>query len=101
GDGHTAAAGRTSGLEAGERPLAYQVTDAVRHDSRQAGLKPPEWMAGEIQAERLALAREPHRLAPFRRRPGTDGWGRGGRLIAGQPEQVVLPRIARAAALGA
>src|SRR5580658_10944772 len=50
-------------------------------------------MTGEIQAEGLALAGKPHRLAPFGQRGSTAHRRRVRVALAREPEQIVLPRL--------
>src|SRR5579862_4231122 len=58
----------SSRLEARHRPVADQVADAMRDEARQARLEAHQRVPGEVEAERLALAGQPHRLAPLRER---------------------------------
>src|SRR5438270_447352 len=100
GHGHGAAAAEAPALEPGHRPVADQIADAMRDEAGQARLEAPERMTGEIESERLALAREAHRLAPLRQDHGAPGGGRGGRaLLAREAEEVVLSRLMGAAPL--
>ncbi len=76
-----------------DRPIAHQVPDAVRYEARQARLKARQRMPGEIQAERLALTRQPHRLAPLGQYARALR-GRSARaLIPAQSKQIVLPGL--------
>ena len=98
--GDLTTAAEAPGLEPGDRTVADQVADAVSHEARQAGLEAPERMSGQIQAERLALAGEAHRLAPLGQRGRACRGRRAGALGGrGTTEQIVLPGLARPCAL--
>ncbi len=60
------------------------------HEARQIRFEAVDRVPGEIQAERLALAGEPHRLAPIRQ--GCPSLRRrGGRTRLGtEPEEIIL-----------
>src|SRR5581483_9508920 len=63
GDTRGLARVEAAALAATERPLAQKIPDARGDEARQVGLEAVDRMSRQIQAERLALAREPHPLA--------------------------------------
>src|SRR5205823_13584765 len=92
GHGDLPARAEAPALEPGDRPVTHQVADAVGHETRQTRLAALERMAGEIQAECLALPRQAHRLAPLGQHRAAEQ-PRGARArLAREPEQIVLPR---------
>ena len=98
GHGDRPARAEAPALEPGDRPVTHQVADAVGHETRQTRLAARERVAGEIQAECLALPRQAHRLAPLRQQRAGQ-LRRARALLAREPEQIVLPRRVGAAVL--
>src|SRR6185369_14857153 len=99
-DGHGLAAAEAAvalaAAHTAERTFTGQITEPVRHESRDAGFERIHRMAREVEAECLALAFAAHALAPL----GHDGrvpQRRGGldAIIRGEPEEIVLARFDR------
>src|SRR4029077_20732918 len=90
GDGHRPAGAEAPRLEPRGRAVADQVADSVRDEARQARLETPQRVAGEVEAERFALAGQAHRVAPFRQGRGTL-WLRRRLQRAEATEEIILP----------
>ena len=75
-----------------ERPLAHEIADAMRDETRQMRLDAVDGMAGQIQAERLAFARQALSVAPVRLGRGIAPRGaRRARSSAARPKRSTCP----------
>ena len=91
GDARGLARIEAPGLARTERPSLKKIADARGHEARQIGFEAVDRVPREgVQAERLALAGEPYRLAPIRQ--GCPSLRRrGGRARLGtEPEEIIL-----------